>query len=87
MDAALPKIRSIWKGEGDLESKVGPRPQGQGPRLLLGGSVEAAFDRVAEHAEGWIMPGGSPDQFGEAYEAVQAAWERKGAMASRGWWV
>src|SRR5829696_25129 len=34
IDSALPKIRAIWNGEGELESKVGPRPQGDGPSLL-----------------------------------------------------
>src|SRR5512146_2346271 len=37
IDGALPKIRAIWNGDGDLESKVGPRPQDDGPTLLVGG--------------------------------------------------
>jgi alkanesulfonate monooxygenase SsuD/methylene tetrahydromethanopterin reductase-like flavin-dependent oxidoreductase (luciferase family) len=78
MDAALPEIRRIWDGEGNLESKVGPRPNGHGPTLLLGGTVDAAFRRVAEYAEGWIMPGGTPEQFSETYDAIQSAWEDKG---------
>ena len=41
IESALPKIRAIWNGDGDLESEVGPRPQGDGPTLLVGGYVQA----------------------------------------------
>ena len=30
----------IWNGEGELEAKVGPRPIGDGPTLIVGGYVE-----------------------------------------------
>jgi alkanesulfonate monooxygenase SsuD/methylene tetrahydromethanopterin reductase-like flavin-dependent oxidoreductase (luciferase family) len=76
LDAALPEIRRIWSGDGELESKIGPRPQGSGPSLFLGGTVDASFERVARYGDGWIMPGGSPDQFTEALEKLAAAWEK-----------
>jgi alkanesulfonate monooxygenase SsuD/methylene tetrahydromethanopterin reductase-like flavin-dependent oxidoreductase (luciferase family) len=78
MDAALPEIRRIWNGEGNLQSKVGPPAQNGGPSLLLGGSVDASFQRVAKYADGWIMPGGTPDQHTESYESVQSAWQGEG---------
>ena len=37
LDDALAKIRAIWNGDGELESKVGPRPSGKGPSLMVGG--------------------------------------------------
>src|SRR5919108_1072426 len=35
LDRALAQIRAIWNGDGELESKVGPRPIGDGPTLLV----------------------------------------------------
>src|SRR5919106_2410103 len=78
MDAALPKIRRIWNGEGELESKVGPRPQDSGPTLLVGGSVDAAFERAARYGDGWTMGGGTPDDFSARVEKLNAAWQKQG---------
>ncbi len=78
MDAALPEIKRVWNGEGDDEAKVGPRPQGDGPSLILGGSVDAAFERAAKHGDGWIMGGGTPDMFAEGAEKLDAAWSAEG---------
>ena len=78
MDAALPKIRRIWNGEGELESKVGPRPQDSGPTLLVGGSVDAAFERAARYGDGWTMGGGTPDDFSAGVEKLNAAWQKQG---------
>lgn len=78
MDTALEEINRIWRGEAEQEAKVGPRPQGAGPSLLVGGGVDASFERAARHGEGWIMGGGTPDQFVEAVEKLAAAWERHG---------
>src|SRR5262249_57424192 len=47
MDTGLERIRAIWNDDGGLESKVGPRPRGAGPTLLVGGSVKVAFERAA----------------------------------------
>src|SRR5438477_525906 len=46
--------------------------------LLLGGSVQATFDRIARHGDGWIMGGGTPDQFADGAKAVDAAWTAAG---------
>ena len=78
MDTGLPEIRRIWNGEGELESKVGPPGRNGGPSLLVGGTVDASFERVAKYGDGWIMPGGTPDQFTETYDKIQAAWENEG---------
>lgn len=46
--------------------------------MIVGGSVEASFRRGARFGEGWMMGGGSPDQFAEAVEGVRAAWREAG---------
>jgi alkanesulfonate monooxygenase SsuD/methylene tetrahydromethanopterin reductase-like flavin-dependent oxidoreductase (luciferase family) len=78
LDDALPQIRRIWNGEGENEATIGPRPQGDGPSLIVGGSVDAAFKRAAAHGDGWMMGGGTPDQFAEWIPKLSAAWEQEG---------
>jgi alkanesulfonate monooxygenase SsuD/methylene tetrahydromethanopterin reductase-like flavin-dependent oxidoreductase (luciferase family) len=78
MDAGLARIRRIWNGEGANEAKVGPRPQGAGPSLVVGGTADASFQRAARYADGWIMGGGSPDEFKAGLEKLNAAWKEEG---------
>jgi alkanesulfonate monooxygenase SsuD/methylene tetrahydromethanopterin reductase-like flavin-dependent oxidoreductase (luciferase family) len=77
-DDALGEVRRILDGDGDLEAKVGPRSSNGGPTLILGGSVDAAFERAAKHGDGWVMGGGTPDQFAEGLEKLKAAWSEQG---------
>jgi alkanesulfonate monooxygenase SsuD/methylene tetrahydromethanopterin reductase-like flavin-dependent oxidoreductase (luciferase family) len=78
MDSALEKIRDIWNGDGELESKVGPRPSGKGPALLVGGSVQASFDRAAKYGDGWTQGGSGPSQFGADLSNLDDAWKKAG---------
>jgi alkanesulfonate monooxygenase SsuD/methylene tetrahydromethanopterin reductase-like flavin-dependent oxidoreductase (luciferase family) len=78
LDAALPTIRAIFHGDGDLETKVGPRPGNGGPTLLVGGGVEAAFERTARYADGWTQGGSGPDQFAEDVTKLDEAWRKEG---------
>jgi alkanesulfonate monooxygenase SsuD/methylene tetrahydromethanopterin reductase-like flavin-dependent oxidoreductase (luciferase family) len=77
-DRALEQIRRVWEGEGDTEARIGPRPQGSGPSLIVGGGVDATFERAARFGDGWIMGGGTPDQFADGLQKLTAAWERHG---------
>lgn len=74
-DAALARIREIWAGEGELEGKVGPRPQGDGPSLVVVGGVDAAFERAARFGDGWIQGGAGPEQLGEDLKSLAEAWK------------
>jgi alkanesulfonate monooxygenase SsuD/methylene tetrahydromethanopterin reductase-like flavin-dependent oxidoreductase (luciferase family) len=78
LDEALGEILRIWRGEGEEESKVGPRPEGDGPSLIVGGYVQAAFERAARYAEGWIQGGSGPDQFAEDAKSLEEAWTKQG---------
>lgn len=69
VDTALPKIRAIFDGDGELEAKVAPRPKGDGPTLLVGGGVQASFDRAAKYADGWTQGGSGPNQFKEEWQS------------------
>ena len=78
LNAAIEEIFKVWRGEGDLESKVGPRPKGDGPSLIVGGYVPASFERAAKFAEGWIQGGSGPDQFAEDSKSLDEAWKKAG---------
>jgi len=78
LDSALAKIRAIWNGDGELEAKVGPRPIGDGPSLLVGGYVETAIKRAARFGDGWTQGGSGPDPFSEDLKKLQEAWKEEG---------
>jgi alkanesulfonate monooxygenase SsuD/methylene tetrahydromethanopterin reductase-like flavin-dependent oxidoreductase (luciferase family) len=80
MDTALEEITAIWNGTGDTE--IGPRANGSGPSLIVGGAAEASFDRAARLSDGWIMGGGSPDDFAAGLSQLKAAWEKHGRDGS-----
>lgn len=73
-DRAIAQIRRIFDGADGVEGKIGPRPQGSRPSVTVGGSVAASFRRAARHGDGWIMGGGTPDQFADAAQQLKAAW-------------
>ena len=80
LDAQVEQMRRVWKGEKlGYAGAVGPTPvRPDGPPLVFGGMVPPAFDRAARYGEGWIMGGGTPDQFREGARAVEEAWSRHG---------
>jgi alkanesulfonate monooxygenase SsuD/methylene tetrahydromethanopterin reductase-like flavin-dependent oxidoreductase (luciferase family) len=78
MDDALARIRDIWNGDGEHESKVGPRPAGKGPSLMVGGSVEVAFERAAKYGDGWTQGGSGSSQFGADLANLDDAWKKAG---------
>ena len=69
----------IWDGESfGMAGAIGPEPPGGGPALIIGGRVDAAFERAARYGDGWMMGGGSPDEFREFVGKLQAAWSEAG---------
>src|SRR5207302_7817206 len=73
-DAMLEQWERIWAGESfGAAGAIGPRPPRGRPALLIGGSVERAFERAARYADGWIMGGGPPDQFKERVAKLERA--------------
>lgn len=78
LDDALEKILAIWRGEGELGAEVGPRSSDGGPTLIVGGYVQASFERAAKYAAGWIQGGSGPDQFAEDSANVDEAWKKAG---------
>jgi alkanesulfonate monooxygenase SsuD/methylene tetrahydromethanopterin reductase-like flavin-dependent oxidoreductase (luciferase family) len=79
-DEQLRTMQRVWRAEErGVAGPVGPAPtRAGGPELILGGSAEASFRRVARVADGWIMGGGTPDLFAQGAAAVDAAWREAG---------
>ena len=75
-DEQLEALPRLWAGEGGL-GPAAASPGGR-PGLLIGGANEKAYARAARHADGWTAGGAGPEAFGQAREAVRAAWKDAG---------
>jgi alkanesulfonate monooxygenase SsuD/methylene tetrahydromethanopterin reductase-like flavin-dependent oxidoreductase (luciferase family) len=71
LDAMLERMQAAWAGD-DLGPDVEP------PTVVVGGGVEASFERAARFGAGWIAGGSGPDEFASAAEKVKAAWAAAG---------
>jgi alkanesulfonate monooxygenase SsuD/methylene tetrahydromethanopterin reductase-like flavin-dependent oxidoreductase (luciferase family) len=72
-DRQLAELRERWE-KGD-----GPRPvRPGGPQLLVGGTSDLAFARVARYADGYVHGGGPPRAFARAAQNARAAWTYAG---------
>jgi alkanesulfonate monooxygenase SsuD/methylene tetrahydromethanopterin reductase-like flavin-dependent oxidoreductase (luciferase family) len=80
LDEQLTEMKRIWSGESrGFAGGIGPEPvRPGGPELILGGSAQASFRRVALLGDGWIMGGGTPDMFGQGAAKVDKAWQESG---------
>jgi alkanesulfonate monooxygenase SsuD/methylene tetrahydromethanopterin reductase-like flavin-dependent oxidoreductase (luciferase family) len=80
LDEQLTEMKRIWSGEPrGFAGGIGPEPvRPGGPELILGGTAQASFRRVALLGDGWIMGGGTPDMFAQGAAKVEAAWQVAG---------
>jgi len=77
-DQALEEIRRIWNAEGDAEAIDRTAPAGRRTGADRRCAVDAAFERAGRFGDGWIMGGGTPDQFAEGSQKLAASWEKHG---------
>ena len=74
----LDSLRDLWE-----EGRHGPRTENaMGPQLLLGGTSDQAFARVARYADGYAHGGGPPRAFARAAARACAAWEDLGRLGA-----
>jgi alkanesulfonate monooxygenase SsuD/methylene tetrahydromethanopterin reductase-like flavin-dependent oxidoreductase (luciferase family) len=74
----LDSLRDLWE-----EVRHGPRAERPaGPQLLLGGTSDQAFARVARYADGYAHGGGPPRAFARAVAKACAAWEDLGRLGA-----
>src|SRR5919198_467904 len=76
----IEEMLRIWGGEErGTGGGIGPPLDDFGrPQLLVGGGVDASFQRAAKLGDGWTAGGVPPEQFAKAAEAVRAAWRDEG---------
>ena len=78
-DEMLETWQRVWAGESfGTAGAIGPKPPRGRPTLIIGGSVDKAFERAARYGDGWVMGGGAPDQFAEGAAKMDAAWQSAG---------
>jgi alkanesulfonate monooxygenase SsuD/methylene tetrahydromethanopterin reductase-like flavin-dependent oxidoreductase (luciferase family) len=71
--------QDVWAGKSfGTAGAIGPRPPRGRPTLIVGGSVDAAFERAARYGDGWIMGGGAPQQFAQGAARAREAWQAAG---------
>jgi alkanesulfonate monooxygenase SsuD/methylene tetrahydromethanopterin reductase-like flavin-dependent oxidoreductase (luciferase family) len=66
----LAALRSLWE-DGTISSKAA---RSRGPSLLVGGSNDRGFARMARYADGYVHGGGPPRAFARAADKARAAW-------------
>lgn len=72
LEQMLGRMKEAWADE-----RMGPAVDSP-PTLIVGGGVDASFERAARHGAGWIAGGMPPEQFAEAAAKVKAAWSAAG---------
>jgi alkanesulfonate monooxygenase SsuD/methylene tetrahydromethanopterin reductase-like flavin-dependent oxidoreductase (luciferase family) len=79
LDEQLDELHRIWGGEErGTAGAIGPALAAGPPPIIIGGKVDAAFDRAARWGEGWISGAGGAASFGDSVVRLRAAWERAG---------
>ena len=76
-DQMLGDMTRVWRDSGQNDA-IGPDVSADPPKLVVGGSVDAAYRRAAQHGDGWIMGGGTPGMLAEGREKALAAWKEAG---------
>jgi alkanesulfonate monooxygenase SsuD/methylene tetrahydromethanopterin reductase-like flavin-dependent oxidoreductase (luciferase family) len=78
-DQMLDDMAGIWAGEPrGFAGAIGPTPPHGRPTVLIGGTVDRAFERAARYGDGWIAGGGGADMFRPAAARAREAWSRSG---------
>jgi alkanesulfonate monooxygenase SsuD/methylene tetrahydromethanopterin reductase-like flavin-dependent oxidoreductase (luciferase family) len=77
----LAELRDHW------EQGPGPKPTTPGgPEVLVGGTSDVAFARVARYADGYVHAGGPPRAFSRAADRARAAWADAGRPGAPALW-
>lgn len=77
MDRTLEVMRTVFAGEA-LPGDAFPVASHGRPKLLIGGTSDAAVRRTAQYGQGWIAGGGGPDQISPMIDKVRRAWHDAG---------
>lgn len=76
-DRSLEVMRTVFAGE-TLPGDAFPVASHGSPRLLIGGTSDAAVRRTVQYGQGWIAGGGGPDRIAPMIDKVRRAWHEGG---------
>lgn len=77
-EAMIDELKAIWsRSAPGAKAGIGPNVSANPPKLIIGGGADAVYPRAAQ-ADGWIMGGGTPDQFAQGRDKLLAAWREAG---------
>ena len=77
-DRQLEELIGIWESDG-----IGPpTASGRRPRMLIGGQSDISLRRVARHADGWTLGGGTPDALAAGAAKLAEYWRAEGREGS-----
>ncbi len=79
----LHEIKHTWANSNESSGAghhtgVGPDVGENPPKILIGGTIDAAFRRAAEFGDGFIAGGAPPDALAQSREKLLAAWKEAG---------
>jgi alkanesulfonate monooxygenase SsuD/methylene tetrahydromethanopterin reductase-like flavin-dependent oxidoreductase (luciferase family) len=77
MDRTLEIMRTVFAG-GALGDDAFPVAAHGHPKLLIGGTSDAAVRRTIEHGAGWIAGGAAPDQVKPMIDRIRREWQAAG---------
>jgi alkanesulfonate monooxygenase SsuD/methylene tetrahydromethanopterin reductase-like flavin-dependent oxidoreductase (luciferase family) len=77
MDRMLEVMRTVFAGE-PLPGDAFPVASHGSPKVLIGGTSDAAVRRTVQYGQGWIAGGGGADQIGPMIDKVRRAWHDAG---------
>jgi alkanesulfonate monooxygenase SsuD/methylene tetrahydromethanopterin reductase-like flavin-dependent oxidoreductase (luciferase family) len=85
----LGELRALWEeAPAHPQEGLGPAPARLGgPELLIGGTSEATFARVARYADGYVHGGGPPRAFARVAAKARAAWDDVGRLGRLQLWA
>src|ERR671923_45198 len=79
LEQMLEQWHDVWAGKSfGTAGAIGPEPPRGRPTVMVGGTVDASFERAARYGDGWIMGGGDPDRFRQGAAKARAAWQAAG---------
>lgn len=81
LDEALELMHRAWRGEniGVSPHPVTPRPSnGESVPIMIGGTSDASFRRVAQWGVGWTLGGGAAAMASPLVERARVAWKEAG---------
>jgi alkanesulfonate monooxygenase SsuD/methylene tetrahydromethanopterin reductase-like flavin-dependent oxidoreductase (luciferase family) len=84
-DQQLAALREVFDGKAlpGFDGPVAPPPvRPGGPRLIIGGTSDAAIRRTVEFGDGWTAGGAPPEAVGPFVQRVREAWSEAGRDGS-----